>query len=256
MTRSTASAFILRETAAVSANRVAYVVPVLLLIVGVLPVARASGDAATTLLLLQALLYLVPLFAITAGTSSAHNEHAEGPLIASLPISPYARVLGKFAVLSGVFVAATFALVLPSLIAGGPAAELLRLWGYAAGVAAVFLALGLCAGFRIEDGVRAHVVTLLAWLAATFGFGLLAWALAGGAWAAGTPDLWAAILMISPLETMRVAILFSVENVPFELQGMPPLTRFWLNHTAWLFAGVSALWTAVALAIARPKREG
>src|SRR5690606_21633076 len=130
------------------------------------------------LYLLQALLYLVPLFAIITGTSAAQADSAENPLLGSLPVPKSTRVLGKFVALALLFGGAQIALFIPSLIGGARLWALLGLWGYGLGIGAVFLSLGLLLGFRTDDGVRAHLWALGVWLGITFGFGFVAWLLA------------------------------------------------------------------------------
>src|SRR5690606_19179187 len=140
---------------------------------------------------------------------------AENPLIGTLPVGRSARVLGKFGALFLLFSGAQIALFIPSLIAGANAWALLQSWAYGVGIGSVFLALGLLLGFRTDDGVRAQLFALGVWLGITFGFGLVAWLLAAVGWAQLFPGGWLVFLGSSPLEALRVGILFSVEAVPF-----------------------------------------
>ncbi len=246
-------AFFRREISAGKANRSLVVFPLVLLGVGFSPL--FSGNVADTaeLYLLQALLYLLPLFAIIAGTSAAQADSAENPLLGSLPVRKSARVLGKFAALFLLFGVAQIGLFLPSLVAGVGFPALLALWGYGLGIGAVFLSLGLFLGFRTDDGVRAHLFALGVWLAVTFGFGLAAWLLAAAGWAQRFPSAWLVFLGSSPLEALRVGVLFSVEAVPFSQNAIAEAGRVWLRYPGIWFAAVASVWTVAALGLSRPR---
>jgi len=250
-----ATAYFLREAGSAAASWTHCLLPATLLAIGLVPVAQGLRQDSAILFLLQALLYLIPLFAIVAGVGSARNDEAENPLLASLPAGAASRVGGKFALHLATFAAAAVALIAPTLFVGGSPGAMLRLWSFSVGISSVFLALGLCVGFRARDGIGAHLAALLVWLIATFGFGLLAHALAGTAWAGRSPEAWTGLLAISPLDNLRVATLLSVEAVPFDRQGLPSLARAWLDNAEASFAAVAAFWTAAALAASRPRRQ-
>lgn len=247
-------AFFRRELSAGKSNRSFIVFPIALLAIGFAPLVFGNVSQTAQLYLLQALLYLIPLFALISGTSAAQADSQEDRLLLSLPVSQATRVTGKFAALLALQALAQITLYLPSLFAGAHPLSLLGLWGYGVGIAAVFLALGLLAGLRIDDGVRAHLLALGAWLAVTFGFGLLAWLLATTGWAQQSPGLWLAFLGASPLEALRVGVLFSIEAIPFSPDTITGAGRLWLDHPALWFSTVSTLWTLAALTLARPSQ--
>lgn len=248
-------AFFRRELDAGRANRSLFAFPLVLLAVGFSPVLSGSPTETAQLYLLQALLYLVPLFAIVSGTSAAQADSAENPLLGSLPVAKSIRVLGKFAALFLLFGGAQLALYIPSLIAGAEVQALFRLWAYGLGISAVFLSLGLLLGFRTDDGVRAHLLALGLWLAVTFGFGFVTWLLAAAGWAERYPGAWLLILGASPLEALRIGVLFSVEAVPFSTAAIARAGRLWLDHPGVWFSVVTLLWTSIALTFSRPRRS-
>lgn len=248
------AAFFGREWSAGRANRSLIAFPLAMLAAGALPPILGHVQETAQLYLLQALLYLVPLFAMVIGVSAAHADAPENALLGSLPTSVTGRVAGKFAALLGLFGLAQTALLLPSLIAGAGLAALLRLWGYGLGAGAAFLAIGLLVGFRSADGVRAQLTGLAIWLFVTFGFGLVAWLLAASGWASRSPGLWLLLLGSSPLEALRVGVLFRVQALPFSPDAIAPLGRLWLDRPGLWFAVVSTIWALVALALARPRR--
>jgi len=247
-------AFFAREWLAGRMSRSLIAFPLLLLAAGLLPIAFGDVERTAQLHLLQALLYLVPLFGVVVGASAAQAEAAEGALLGSLPCSNAGRVAGKFCTLALLFALAQVGLLAPSLIAGVSPLGLLRLWAYGIGAASVFLSLGLMVGFRSNDAVRAHLAGLALWLFLTFGFGLLAWLLAASGWAKQSPEAWLLLLGASPLEALRVAALFQVEALPFSPDAVVPLGRAWLEHPDLWFFGVASLWTILALSLARPRR--
>lgn len=246
-------AFFRREFSAGKANRSLIVFPLVLLAAGLTP--AFSGNVAETaeLYLLQALLYLLPLFAIIVGTSAAQADSAENLLLGSLPVSRTARVTGKFTALFLLVGVAQAGLFVPSLIAGVQVSSVLALWGYGLGIGAVFLALGLLLGFRTDDGVRAHLFALGVWLLVTFGFGVGAWLLTASGWAQRFPGTWLFFLGSSPLEALRVGVLFSVEAVPFARDTLPGPGRLWLEYPGAWFTIVALVWTGVALLLCRPR---
>lgn len=254
MTLRLINAFILREAAAASANRLVYALPVLLLTLGLLPLTGDNLESAP-LFLLQILIYLIPLICVIAGSSAALSDQPENPLLASLPSGAFNRVLGKFSFLFVFFGLAEIALIVPAALAGASLSVLIRIWGFALGVTAVFLSFGLWAGFRQTDNVRAHLNALVAWLLFTFGFGLAAWILSATDWARLHPALWASLLMGSPLDALRIAVLFQIEAVPFATENLDGTIRFWLQHSGLSFAATSLFWTALARGLCRPARD-
>lgn len=246
-------AFFRRELSAGKANRSLVALPVVLLAAGFSPIVAGNVEETAPLYLLQVLIYLVPLFAIVAGTSAAQADSAENLLLGSLPVGRLSRVIGKFGALFLLFGGAQLGLFLPSLISGAAVLSLLSLWGYALGTAAVFLSLGLLVGFRTDDGVRAQLFALGLWLIITFGFGLAAWLLALSGWAQSAPGAWLVFLGSSPLEALRIGVLFSVEAVPFSPDAIVGAGRLWLENPGIWFSIIASIWTVIALAFTRPR---
>lgn len=253
--RRSLGAFFLREMAAGRANRSFFAFPCVLFLVGLSPVVFGNVVETAQLYLLQALLYLVPLFAIVTGTSAAQADSAENQLLGGLPVSRTDRVVGKFAALFLLFALAQTGLFIPSVAAGAELSMMVRLWGYGTGITGVFLALGLLIGFRTDDGVRAQLFGLGTWLGITFGFGFTAWLLAAMGWAQQSPAAWLLFLGSSPLEALRIGVLFNVEALPFSPDTIAWVGRLWLDHPGLWFVVISLLWTAAALSLARPQRS-
>lgn len=245
------SSFYRRELRIALGSRLMVALPLAGLALGVAPLLTHSRDelaVAAPLFLLQGLLYGLPLAGIMAGTGSCQAEADEAPLLASLPVCRMARAVGKFAGLMTVLAGATLLAVLPSVLAGVGVGTGLLLLGYGLGIASLFTALGMLCGLAIRDGVKAHFAALLLWLLLTLGTGLAGYVSLGGL-AQAHPALWAAALMLSPLDALRVGVLFSVQSAPFAMDALPGLTRWWLLHPGLWFAILATATTAGFLTV-------
>lgn len=238
-----------RELRASLLNRFVHVFSAAALLAGIAPlfVTQRSGDAAPYFLL-QALLYLVPLFALLVGTGSAQADHDERPFLLAQPVRRGVFVVGKFLALALLFALATLLLVLPGALADTALAPLGFLWLCGVGAGAVFVAFGLACGFGVNDRVKAHLVSLCVWLLFLAGFDLVALAGAHLPFLQAQPAAWTGILMLNPLDALRIGALFTIDKIPFDTTQAPPLVRWWLAHTGAWFALLAAMWTACALA--------
>jgi len=245
-----------RELRAALLNRFVQLFTAAALLAGLSPLLNDSigGDLAP-IFLLQAVLYLVPLFALLIGTGSAQGDLEERAFLFAQPRGRSSVVLGKFAALWLLLTLATLALVLPGMFADTAVAPLALLWLHAAGIAGVFLALGLACGFSTNDRVKAHLAALCLWFVFLAGFDLLALAGAHLPWAQGRPELWTSLLMFNPLDALRIGALFAVDRIPFDTAQAAPLVRWWLGHLGPWFAALSAAWIALALAWSRRRVE-
>ncbi len=210
----------------------------------------SNVQSSAPLLLLQVLLYAAPLVAILAATGAAHAEHAEKLLMASLPTRAAGRILGKFSGLIVSFLLALLLMVLPPAIMGLSMSASLSIAGYGLGAVAIFLAVGLLCGYAINDGVRAHLAALAAWLLLVVAPSLIAWMLLSSATVRGAPLAWSLTMMLSPLDALRVGVLFSVQAIPFETNDLPGFIQWWLAHPGLWFGLLATAVTGVVLTLA------
>jgi ABC-2 type transport system permease protein/Cu-processing system permease protein len=140
---------------------------------------------------------------------------------------------------------------------GGASVDLVRLAAAAGGVTLAMAALGLGVGFWIRDPVRGLLSALGVWFVLLFGTDLLLLAVAGAPWIHERSTIWVAILMVNPLDALRITVLFGVERAAFAGLDAGALVGWWLSHAwAWL-AVVAILWTAAGLggAVAGARRR-
>ncbi len=245
----TFSAFFSREIRTALLNRFVHVFAALCLTVGLVPVVMSSGIEKTAgYTLLQACLWMVPLFSLLTGVGSAQGEEEERDFLASLPIGGSGRILGKFTALGTMFAVATLLLVLPAAIAGAPFHEMTLLWLHALGACIMFAALGMAVGFTVRDRVKAHMLGLCLWLALLVGPDLLALGAARSGLAEKHPDLWLGFLMSSPLDALRISAILQLDRIPFEAGSASDLGRWYLNHLGTWFALLCSGWAALFLA--------
>jgi ABC-type transport system involved in multi-copper enzyme maturation permease subunit len=245
-------AIIARELQAAVLNRYLQVFCVLALAGGIGAALLADTADAAPMLILQVALYFVSLFALLIGTSSARAESSEWPLLFAQPIARSAFLLGKFLALSLMFAGLLALLFLPTLFVRPPDAVLLALYGRTLTLAAVFIALGLSAGFFARDRVQGLVLGVSAWLFLLFGLDLVALLVARWSVLQQAPDLWSAALMLNPLDAFRIDALFAMERIPAEAASHTGLTSWWLAHSGLWFVLISIVWmTGLLSATAR-----
>lgn len=243
-------AFFLRELHVALLNRFVHVFSAAALLTGIAPLFADTGSTAgetAPYFLIQAILYLVPLFALLIGAGSAQSDQEERVFLFSQPAGRGASVIGKFLALWLLIGLVALLLVLPSAVGDSALAPLGFLWLHAVGVGGVFLCLGLASGFSTNDRVKAHLAALCIWLLFLAGFDLVALAAVHVPSIQQTPSLWAALLMANPLDSFRVGALLSVGRVPFDASQAPALARWWLSHLGVCFSMVSAFWMAAGL---------
>ncbi len=242
-------AIIARELQAAILNRYLQLFCVLALSGGIGAALLAGTPDAAPMLILQIALYFVSLFALLIGTSSARAERNEWPLLFAQPIARSGFLLGKFLALSVMFGVLLALLFLPALFVRQADAALLGMYGRTLTLAAMFVALGLGAGFFARDRVQGLVLAVSAWLLLLFGFDLVALLLARWSFLQGVPDIWAACLMLNPLDTFRIDALFSMERIPAEAANQTRLTSLWLAHSGLWFVFVSLAWITALLGL-------
>lgn len=243
-------AFLRRELHAALLNRVIVAFSVVALLAGLAPLfVEVTGDPSATAayILLQASLYLIPLVSLIVATGSAQSEAEEQPFLMCQPVRRGSRVLGKFLALWLVIALAALLLFAPAALAGAVPGALLFLWLHALGAGGIFAALGLAVGFSTADRVKAHMIALAVWLVLLAGSDLLALALAQTETMQRLPDLWLALLMLNPLDALRIGSLLSLERIPFDAASAPALGQWWLGNLGLWFTLLSAGWIGLSL---------
>jgi len=245
--RSAAGAVLVRELHAAILNRYLQVFCGLALAGGIGAASLADSAAAAPMLILQIALYFVSLFALLIGTSSARAESQEWPLLFAQPIARPAFLLGKFLALVVMFAGLLVLLFLPLLFVRPPDGAWLLLYGRTILLAAVFVALGLAAGFLARDRVQGLVLGVSGWLFFLFGLDFIALLISPLEAVQNVPDLWSALLMSNPLDAFRIDALFAMEQIPAEAARHTGLTTWWLGHSGFWFSLISIAWTVALL---------
>ena len=241
-------AIIARELQAAMLNRYLQVFCALALAGGIGAALLADTADAAPMLILQLALYFVSLFALLIGTSSARAESSEWPLLFAQPIARTTFLLGKFLALALMFAGLLALLFLPTIFVRPPDRVVLGLYGRTLALAAMFVALGLGAGFLARDRVQGLVLGVSAWLFFLFGLDLVALLAARSSSLQQAPELWAALLMLNPLDAFRIDALFAMERIPAEAASHSGLTSLWLAHSGLWFVVISFVWMTGLLA--------
>jgi len=198
-------------------------------------------------LLLQIALYFVSLFALLAGVSSAQAERDEWQVLFAQPVRRASFLIGKFVAYLTIFALLLLLLFLPGVFAGSP--HCLTLYWRTLLLAGVFLAVGLAAGFVARDRAQALIIGVSTWLVLLCGMDLLALFAARWSNIQKFPDLWVSFLMLNPLDAFRIQALFALEQIPAEAANKTPLANWWIAHSGWWFAALSAFWSAAVIGL-------
>ncbi len=243
-------AVLLREFRAALINRYFQVFGVLSLLGGLAAIFFSEDTNAIGFLVMQIALYLVSLFALLAGVSSAQAEREEWQLMFAQPVPRAAYVIGKFISYASIFAAVLVLLFLPALIGSSAPQRIVVLYWQTLLLAATFLALGLTAGFFAHDRAQALIVGVSAWLLLLFGLDLIALFAARWESVQKIPDLWVSLLMLNPLDAFRIEALFALEQIPAEAANKTPLAGWWIAHAGGWFSFIAAFWSAALVAAA------
>ena len=218
---------------------------------GSIAVAALSGrPEAVPFGLLLLMLYVVPLFGLLIGVSAAHEEHDERAFLWSQPVPRSALVLGKTTTL----VVALALVLLGTLVAGGvagtPPGTLALLWGLGVALVLVSVSAGVTVGQYTTGRARGLMAALVLWFGAFALYDAFALVGSGIELLQNLPALWVGTLLLNPVDAVRLAGLFGLENVPFAAPGEAP----WLaDLLAWLPTWVAVLtiaWTGGLLVLA------
>jgi len=243
-------AVFLRELRAALINRYVQVFVSLSLLGGLAAVFLSESAHATAFFVVQVVLFLVSLFALLAGASSAQAERAEWQLMFCQPVPRAAYVIGKFIAYLSIFAAMLALLLVPSMFDGSQMLQLALRYMHTLLLAAAFLALGLAAGFLAQDGTQALVIGVGVWLFLLFGVDLAALFVARFEFVQKFPDLWVSLLMLNPLDAFRIQELFALEQIPAEAANKTPLASWWIAHAGLWVSVIAATWSAVLVAAA------
>jgi hypothetical protein len=218
---------------------------------GSIAVGALSGrPAAIPFGLLLLFLYVVPLFGLLIGVSAAHEEHDERAFLWSQPVPRAVYVLGKTATLVGALAGVLLAALLAAAVGGAGAGTLALLWGLGVALVLVSVSAGVAVGQYTTGHARGLMLALTLWFGAFALYDGLALALSGVEVVQQWPAFWVGLLLLNPVDAVRLTGLFGLENVPFSAPGQ---AAWMADLTAWLPAWVALLaigWTALLLGLA------
>ena len=241
-------AILLREFRAAFINRYLQIFAAIAVATGIGSTFFVEDANAVPFLIMQVGLYLVSLLALLSGVTSAQAEQSEWPILFAQPVHRRTFVLAKFIAYLAIFAGVLMLLFIPAAGASPSRLNLIAaLYLQTLFLAAVFLALGLTAGFFANDRAHALIVAVSSWLILLFAIDLVA--LFAARWSAiqNIPDFWISLLMFNPLDAFRVQALFALEQIPAEAANKTPLASWWISHAGIWFTAIACSW-AVALA--------
>ncbi|PQJ35129.1 hypothetical protein BSZ35_11465 [Salinibacter sp. 10B] len=226
-----------REVTTTFHNRFVQIFAVIV-IGGSIAVGALSGrPSALPFGLLLLFLYVVPLFGLLIGVSSAHEERDERAFLWSQPVPRSVYVLGKTATLVGALVLVLLAALGAAAVEGAPLGALALLWGLGGALVLVSVSAGLTVGQYTTGRARGLMMALTIWFGAFALYDAVALVLSGVDAVQNLPAFWVGLLLLNPVDAVRLTGLFGLENVPFSAPG----EAAWMaDLLAWLPA-----WTAV-----------
>jgi Cu-processing system permease protein len=216
-----------------------------------------AGFSRTAAGLLNLVMLIVPLMAITAGCASIAGERERGTLLYLLaqPLSRLEIALGKFVGLTLALCASLcmgFGVCAGALAlrgGGAGAGVFLTLVGYTCLLAAVMLAVGLLISAASRKSGVATGVGVFTWLTLVFAsdLGLMAGALV---FRLRVQELFA-LAMINPLQAFKMGVI-SQMNTTLDVLGPAGIyaTQTFGPSLQWLLVGVLAVWVVAALGLA------
>jgi ABC-type transport system involved in multi-copper enzyme maturation permease subunit len=200
-------------------------------------------------LFLQMQLFLLPLFAVLIGCSSAQEDLEELPILFSQPLFRSAFLCGKWFALTVMLAVVTgLAMGSDAVVGRGESAPLL-LWIHGVALSGVFAALGLVLGVSWQDRSRGLIASLLTWLALVFGCDALAWLAVQTRIAEQWPTAWVIALFANPPSVFRIGALLALKDIPFHVPTSQPATAWLLSHTLFLSPAVCVTWIVLTLAL-------
>lgn len=216
-----------------------------------------AGFGRTAASLINLVLLIVPLMALTAGAGAVAGERERGTLetLLAQPVARWEVLLGKWLGLALALAAALaigFGVTALLLGARGASAGLWRygtIFGFSVLLAWAMLSVGLLISTLARSGTLALGVALFAWLALVF-FGDLG--LMSGAVAL---QLSAQELLIGALANpLQVFKLLAINRIHSSLDLLGPAglyaSRTFGAHLPWLLGGLLAAWVVLPLTLA------
>ena len=245
--RSVYRAVLRREVTTTFHNRFVQIFAVIVL-GGSIAVGTLSGrPEAIPFGLLLLFLYVVPLFGLLIGVSSAHEEQDERAFLWSQPVPRAVYVLGKTTTLVGALALVLLVALVAAAVSGASVGTLGLLWGLGAALVLVSVSAGITVGQYTTGRARGLMMALVLWFGAFALYDALALLLSGINFVQSLPAFWVGLLLLNPVDAVRLAGLFGLENVPFSAPG----EAAWMAElTAWLPAWVAVmtvLWTGLLL---------
>jgi hypothetical protein len=239
-----------RELHSAFLNRYVQLFAVLAIAGGVIVSQLGETSEAGPLFVAQLSLYVVSLFAVLVGVSSARAESEEWPIFFSQPVPRWISATGKLVALTTIFAVALLLLFAPGWLGSYAQTEVAIIYLHTVGLAAVCGSLGVFIGYAARDRVQGLLLAASSWLVLLFAFDLLALLAAHWEPLQKHPDLWVAGLMANPLDAFRIHTLFGMGQVPAEAAAKTPLAAWWLVHPGLWLAIISAAWVLLLLGLA------
>lgn len=248
--RSVYKALLRREATTTFHNRFVQIFAVVVL-GGSLAVGGLSGrPEAVPFGLLLLFLYVVPLFGLLIGVSAAHEERDERAFLWSQPVPRSVYVLSKTVTLVAALAGVLLIALVGALVGGATLGTLALLWGLGVALMLVSVSAGVAVGQYTEGQARGLMMALTVWFSIFALYDALALVLSGIDTLQNLPAFWVGLLLVNPVDAVRLTGLFGLGNVPFSVPGKAA----WLaDLTAWLPAWTLVLtagWTALLLVLA------
>lgn len=243
-------AILRREATTTLHNRFVQIFAVIIL-GGSIAVGGLSGrPSALPFGLLLLFLYVVPLFGLLIGVSAAHEEHDERAFLWSQPVPRAVFVLGKTVTLVLALAGVLLAAMLVAAVGGASIGSLALLWGLGVALVLVSVSAGVAVGQYTTGRARGLMMALTIWFGAFALYDALTLGLSAVEFMQSVPAFWVSILLLNPVDAVRLTGLFGLENVPFSAPG----EATWIVElTTWLPAWVAILtiaWTGLLLSLA------
>ncbi len=223
----------------------------MIVIGGSIAVGALSGrPSAIPFGLLLLFLYVVPLFGLLIGVSAAHEEHDERAFLWSQPVPRSIYVLGKTATLVGALAVVLLTALVAAAVGGATPGTLALLWGLGVALVLVSVSGGVAIGQYTNGRARGLMMALTLWFGAFALYDALALALSSVEAMQNLPVVWVSLLLLNPVDAVRLTGLFGLENVPFSAPG----EAAWMaDLLTWLPAWTAVLtvaWTGLLLLLA------
>lgn len=216
-----------------------------------------AGFGKTAAGLLNLVMLVVPLMALTAGAGSIAGERERGTLLylVAQPVSRAEIVLGKFlgltaalwcALLFGFGLSAAALAMRTGVVGVGAFATLV---GVTCALACAMLAVGMLVSVLSRRAGVATGVSLFVWLVLVFvsDLGLMASALI---FRLRVQEVFA-IAVVNPLQAFKMSVVVAMNG---SLDVLGPVgvysTQTYGHALPWMLAGVLAAWTAIPLGLA------